>query len=142
MNVPNEKKLPLKDMPAEEIKAILNSDRVEIFYSVKKGWEDNDEANLCAYDCYRTKPLTISEQLESQLQELQKENARLEAKATNHHEMMLRAEGEKLVLMQENARLEGELDKHIRAEKALMVGNIINCDMMSPNDLTPPKPKG
>jgi DNA repair exonuclease SbcCD ATPase subunit len=82
------------------------------------------------------------EQLESELQELQKENARLEAKATNHHEMMLRAEGEKLVLMQENARLEGELDKHIRAEKALMVGNIINCDMMYPNDLTPAKPKG
>jgi len=68
--VKNDEKLALKDMPAEDIKAILNSDNVEVFCNDNSIWvvlvNSSIHPLLYLNSIYRTKPLTPSEQLEEE----------------------------------------------------------------------------
>ena len=73
MNVSNESKTPLKDMSGDEIKALHNTDvsKIEYYWSGTDIWCNYDYNHHRSDDLfrsfiYRTKPLSQSEQLESE----------------------------------------------------------------------------
>lgn len=67
MNVSNKDKKMLKDMPADEIKAILNSDNISHWcYKYEKWNEESNDEDLYSFSgdqTYRTKPMSLIDQL-------------------------------------------------------------------------------